>query len=113
MTTKILFALTDVAFLAAGYCWMAHGNEFAGNIFRFVAWASFALGLLSTVMRTPWKSDPFSHTWRAWAAGFAIVKILMTAGFGQFLLATVMSIDSLLLWSRVREWDRRAVAGKA
>jgi hypothetical protein len=64
-------------------------------------------------LRTPWRSDPFSHTWRPWAAGFAVVKILMTAGFGYFLLAAVMSVDSLLLWCRVREWDRRAVAGKA
>lgn len=44
---------------------------------------------------------------------YGIIKILMTAGFGQFALAAVMTADSLLMWSRAREWDRQQSAGEA
>ncbi len=110
---KILFALTDVAFLAAGHCWMAHGNVFSGNIFKFVAWASFILAIAVTSMNTPMRSNPLNRAWRPWAACFGVAKVLMTAGFGQFTLAAVMAADSLLLWRRVREWDRQATGENA
>lgn len=105
---KLVFCLCDIAFLAAGHCWMAHGNEFAGNIFKFVVWLSFALAIIVTYMDTPVRSDPFSRTWRPWRAVFDVAKVVMTAGFGQFALAVLMIADSLLLCARVRKWDRRA-----
>lgn len=111
--TKILFCVGDLAFLATGYFWMAHGNEFCGNVFKFIIWLSFALAILVTAMRTPCTSDPFHSAWRPWMAIYGIIKILMTAGFGQFALAAVMTADSLLMWSRAREWDRQQSAGEA
>jgi len=104
---KILFCIGDVAFLGAGYFWMAHGNEFSGNVFKFITWVSFALSIIVTSMKTPVRSDPFHCAWRPWMACFGVTKILMTAGFGHFVLAAIMTIDSLLLWSRARKWDRR------
>jgi hypothetical protein len=110
---KILFCIGDVAFLGAGYFWMAHGNQFAGNVFRFITWASFALSIIVTCMNTPVRSDLFHGTWRPWAACFGITKVATTAGFGQFVLAAIMAADSLLLWNRVREWDRQTQAANA
>lgn len=105
---KVAFCVADLAFLAAGHCWMAHGNEFAGNIFKFVVWLSFALSIVVTILSVPMRSDPFTHSWRAWMGCFAVAKVLLAAGFGQFTLAAVMTADSALLWTRVREWDLRA-----
>ena len=31
---------------------MAHGNEFCGNVFKFIIWLSFALAILVTAMMT-------------------------------------------------------------
>lgn len=107
MACKVLFCIGDVAFLATGYFWMAHGNEFSGNVFKFIIWLSFALSIVVTSMKTPVKSDPFHSAWRPWMAGYGVTKVVMTAGFGQFTLAAIMTADSILLWSRVREWDRR------
>lgn len=111
--TKILFSIGDVAFLATGYFWMALGNDFCGNVFQFITWASFALAIVVTTIKTPCRSDPFHRAWRPWMAAYGITKVLMTAGFGQFALAAVMTADSLLLWSRAMEWDRRNHGGKS
>lgn len=107
MTRKTLFCIGDMAFLAAGYLWMAQGNEFSGNVFKFITWTSFALSIVVTSMKIPVKSDPFHSAWRPWMAGYGVTKVVMTAGFGQFVLAAIMTADSILLWSRVWEWDRR------
>ena len=109
-------ALIATAKLGLLYAWLAHGVEWAGNVFAFWVWLVFALAvlLLPAYLAHPNLPLRITRPHLAWLwRSLTWVQIAVLAGAGHAVLAWVMVLSWVLAHALIEAVNQGEEGSKA